>query len=364
MKSLRIMLSILLACAFFAAGFLQPVQGSHLPPGPTYDDASMLQAVSEELLAGDAWLGMGSGGVFMAPVMVRSKQDEDLDMSLIEAELNAVKAERARLDAECQAARQRYPNDQCYLKKLNKLCDQKKAELKSQEDLLRSFWGDRRKATTKFFGRINAFRRNIWHKLGAPGRRIVRNVGEAVKEMVIANQPVTGSVVRAVLRREVRREIKNYAFERVVRVIGGSLDVGGACDEELTEWQKTRMPEIVRPEETKVSPTIAETETVLQQFGGDWAGGGACGEGEDPPFRWNVSLVQDDTGWVSGTISFHACPGGGAAFYNVTGQATEDEVLELTGIKTGGRGDLGDNARNRITFKIRYKKAPRPNLSK
>lgn len=191
----------------------------------------------------------------------------------------------------------------------------------------------------------------------------MRNIGEAVKEMVIANQPVTGSVVRAVLRREVKREIKNYAFERVVRVIGGSVDVGGACDEELTEWQQTRMPEMVRPEETKISPTAEETENPLQQFGGDWAGGGACAEGENPPFRWNISLVQDESGWVSGTISFHACPGGGAAFYNVTGQATDDSVLELSGVKSGGRGDLGENARSRITFRIRYKKAPNPNLS-
>lgn len=364
MKSLQVMLSILLACAFLAAGFLQPVQGRNADSEPSYDEASMLQAVSEELLAGDQWLGRISISGLMSPVVARSVQDDGLDLSLIEAELNAVKAERARLDAECQAARLRYPNDRCYLEKLNALCNAKKAELKSQEDILRSFWGDRRKATTKFFGRINTFRRNFWHKLGAPGRRIVRNVGEAVKEMAIANQPVTGSVVRAVLRREVKRQIKNYAFERVVRHIGGSLDVGGACDEEITEWQKTRMPGMVRPEETKVSSTVEETETPLQQFGGVWAGGGVCAEGDNPPFRWNVSLIQDESGWVSGTISFHACPGGGAAFYSVTGQATDDDVLELSGVKTGGRGDLGENARSRITFRIRYKKAPSPNLAK
>jgi hypothetical protein len=168
--------------------------------------------------------------------------------------------------------------------------------------------------------------------------------------------------VRAVLRREVKREIKNYAFERLTRRIGGSVDVGGACDEELNEWQKTRMPEMVRPEETKAAPTVEETEICCSSLG-ELGRRRSVLRGRYSAFRWNVSLIQDESGWVSGTISFHACPGGGAAFYDVTGQATDDQVLELNGVKTGGRGDLGANARDRITFKIRYKKAPSPNLS-
>lgn len=357
MKSLSRSIQILFIPVLLAAMLLEPAQGKKNKVEYTYDDAVLLQAVSEELIAGEGY--QASTG--FVPVGLLMPAVEDLDMSIIEAELNAVKAQRAQLAVDCQAARDRYPNDFCYIKKLNALCAQKSAELKAQEDLLRVFWGDRRKGTTKFFGRINAFRRNLWHKLGVPGRRIIRNVGEAVKEMILSGQPVSGGAVGVLLRRQVRREIKNYAFNRIIRKISGVETGDPVCDEQLSESQKTRMPESVRPEDTEESASATPAEE-LTDFSGHWFGGGACGEGETPAYRWNVELVQDASGFVTGMISFHACPGGGAVFYNVTGQATEDKVLTLNGVLNGGRGDLGSNARSVITFTVRKGKAPKPNL--
>lgn len=357
MKRLSRLIQVLFVPVLLAAMLLEPVEGKKEKVEYSYDDARLLQAVSEELIAGEAYQATPG----FVPVGLMVLNVEELDMSIIEAELNAVKAQRAQLAVDCQAARNQYPNDFCYIKKLNALCAQKSAELKAQEDLLRVFWGDRRKGTTKFFGRINAFRRNVWHKLGAPGRRIVRNVGEAVKEMVLSGHPVTGGAIGVLLRRQVRKEIKNYVFNRIVKKISGVETGDPECDKQLSEYQKTRMPESVRPDETDEAASPTPTEE-LADFSGHWFGGGACGEGETPAYRWNVELVQDASGWVTGMISFHACPGGGAVFYNVTGQATEDKVLTLTGVLDGGRGDLGGNARSTITFTIRKGKAPKPNL--
>jgi hypothetical protein len=99
----------------------------------------------------------------------------------------------------------------------------------------------------------------------------------------------------------------------------------------------------------------------IRNFGGSWVGGGLCGENDDPAYRWNVNLQQDASGFVQGTITFHACPGGGAAYYSVTGQATSDKTLILQGVKTGGRGGLGGNTPQSVEFRIKYKGAPNPN---
>ena len=232
MKGFSRLIQVLFVPVLLAAMLLEPAQGKKVKVEYSYDDARLLQAIGEELIASEVY--EVSAGV--VPVTMLTPSVEALDMSIIEAELNAVKAQRAQLAADCQAARLRYPNDVCYIKKLNALCAQKSAELKAQEDLLRVFWGDRRKGTTRFFGRINAFRRNLWHKLGAPGRRIVRNVGEAVKEMVLSGQPVTGGAVGILLRRQVRKEVKNYVFDRVVRKISGVETGDPVCDEKLTEY--------------------------------------------------------------------------------------------------------------------------------
>ncbi len=156
----------------------------------------------------------------------------------------------------------------------------------------------------------------------------------------------------------------------IVDAVGGLIKTEPADTAETQPADETEV-EIEKATETE---TETETETVtetpepieptaepVRNFGGSWAGGGACSEGDDPPFRWNVSLEQDASGNVQGTISFHACPGGGAAFYSVTGQATSEETLILQGSKTGGRGGLGGNTPGTVQFSIKYEEAPTPN---
>jgi hypothetical protein len=98
-------------------------------------------------------------------------------------------------------------------------------------------------------------------------------------------------------------------------------------------------------------------------FAGSWHSRVLCGEDDDPAYRWNVALSEDASGWVTGTISFHACPGGGAAYYSVSGQNTGESVLVLQAERTDGRGDLWMSSMRSGEFRIEYLGAPSPNYA-
>ena len=88
-----------------------------------------------------------------------------------------------------------------------------------------------------------------------------------------------------------------------------------------------------------------------------------CGEDDDPAYRWNVNLNEAADGRVTGTISFHACPGGGAAYYSVSGQNTGEKTLVLQAERTDGRGDLWMTTMRSGEFTIEYMAPPSPNYA-
>lgn len=108
----------------------------------------------------------------------------------------------------------------------------------------------------------------------------------------------------------------------------------------------------------KKSPTPTPA---MRFFGGNWNSGVLCGEADDPMYTWVVSLSQSSSGAVTGSISFHNCPGGGAVYYSVSGQATSASVLVLDARKTNGRGDLGSNSASNAEIQIQYYGPPRFN---
>jgi len=110
-------------------------------------------------------------------------------------------------------------------------------------------------------------------------------------------------------------------------------------------------------------PVEAPAPAEVQDFGGSWNSGPLCDE-EDRPYRWEITLRQDpNTDAVSGTIKFHACPGGGRATYNVSGTATPSDVLFLEGTKTSGRGSLNGIAPAEQTFRVSKGAEPFPNFA-
>ncbi|GAB4330561.1 MAG: hypothetical protein Kow0010_15660 [Dehalococcoidia bacterium] len=114
------------------------------------------------------------------------------------------------------------------------------------------------------------------------------------------------------------------------------------------------------PEPTE---TIEPTEAAITNFHGFWQSSHMCGVG-DP--AWAVTLNQPaGSDQVTGFISFHACPGGGRATYQVSGTATSSASIQLNGIRTGGMGPLVDQgtAPVAVTFTFMPPGPPSPNYS-
>lgn len=98
-------------------------------------------------------------------------------------------------------------------------------------------------------------------------------------------------------------------------------------------------------------------------FAGNWHSRGRCaGNTGSAGFRWTVNLSQTGSD-ISGTITFHRCPGGGRATYRVSGVAGSGEEATLRGSLTDSRGPLADTARSNVTFTVRKNAAPSPNLA-
>ena len=103
--------------------------------------------------------------------------------------------------------------------------------------------------------------------------------------------------------------------------------------------------------------------TFYRGISGTWHGA-ACTESESNPYRWEIKLSQDIDGNVIGDLYFHACPGGGAAFYSLSGtQKTGEDWVTLTGNYTNGRGDLGNSAPRQATFTVKFNEPPSPNYA-
>lgn len=97
------------------------------------------------------------------------------------------------------------------------------------------------------------------------------------------------------------------------------------------------------------SPTVEPRD-----FSGSWNSGKVCDEAdESAPYTWGITLTQDGNK-VTGTYYEHKCPGGGRAYYNLEGTATDDAWLVLDGYKYDGRGDWGEDSLYMVKFKIKF----------
>lgn len=103
--------------------------------------------------------------------------------------------------------------------------------------------------------------------------------------------------------------------------------------------------------------------TLYRGISGKWHGA-ACDESESNPYRWEIKLDQSIDGSLTGNLYFHACPGGGQAFYSLSGtQKPGEDWATLTGTFTNGRGDLGSSAPRQVTFTVKLNGAPSPNYA-
>ncbi|MEM6486085.1 MAG: hypothetical protein AAF662_14015, partial [Pseudomonadota bacterium] len=100
----------------------------------------------------------------------------------------------------------------------------------------------------------------------------------------------------------------------------------------------------------------------ITDFAGRSEGPNVCGDSGNAAFRWVVDLTQSGTD-VNGVITFHNCPGGGRAEYEVTGTATDGSSLELQGSLTFSIGPLASTAPSNQVFVVSPGSAPNPNFA-
>ncbi len=119
----------------------------------------------------------------------------------------------------------------------------------------------------------------------------------------------------------------------------------------------------IAPTNTPVPPTATPTTAPITNFAGTWSSAETCAN-LAAPNRWTVSLTQSGAS-VSGWIRFHNCPGGGIAYYDVSGTATTAPSITLQGTKNflQGAGGLGGSAPPSQSFTVTRGGAPAPNLA-
>jgi hypothetical protein len=104
--------------------------------------------------------------------------------------------------------------------------------------------------------------------------------------------------------------------------------------------------------------------TFIESMEGSWDSGPLCGEAFETRYRWQVALLQDEQGILSGTVHFHNCPNGGQAAYHVTGNINDKvRPVQLKGIKVGGAGALYESTPASVVFQIEYGQPPIPNYA-
>lgn len=102
--------------------------------------------------------------------------------------------------------------------------------------------------------------------------------------------------------------------------------------------------------------------TTVTDFAGRTTGPNTCSATGNAAFRWVVDLNQTGAD-ITGVITFHDCPGGGRAEYDVTGTATSDPTVTLEGVVTFTAGPLGGTAPANQTFTVSPGGAPDPNFA-
>jgi hypothetical protein len=134
-------------------------------------------------------------------------------------------------------------------------------------------------------------------------------------------------------------------------------------EEESQDEGESEDPPSEDPPPAEQPPLMVDPVTD-KVFNDTFTGPAICGEKEEYPYGWSVSLIQDDDGNVAGTIRFHACPNGGQAVYRVVGEVSAEmpDTIILQGTKREGWGTLDGTTPEQQQFTFTIGLPPSPNF--
>lgn len=112
---------------------------------------------------------------------------------------------------------------------------------------------------------------------------------------------------------------------------------------------------------------VISTTVTVDALSLDWVSPTICTGVTDANYdrKWKANLTVKAPDDVTGTLYFHACPGGGRLAYNLSGSVspTDSSIYLVTGSRSGGRGGLFDASAATQTFTLQDATAPNPNLA-
>lgn len=165
----------------------------------------------------------------------------------MERMLNAAKAAQRDLDRTCADLRRKYSSKDlaCELSLVNQECKARARILGARVDLLRKLHqgGDRRTFFTRLASRVSRDLSTAWYRIGPVGRRILRPIGDEIRDAVMSGAIPEAGVLRRFVKRSLvrgaKRELARIVDQGIDRVIGGPGTGQGVCDEESEQPTKT-----------------------------------------------------------------------------------------------------------------------------
>lgn len=163
-------------------------------------------------------------------------------------------------------------------------------------------------------------------------------------------------------------EIKSAINDRIKNDLisaGITEDAAGEMSGILGGQVWDQIKDTVKSEEEEPAPAAPQPQPQQQNagtyrnFAGTWHSNKACDEPEENyAYTWVITLEQNGE-WVTGTLAYHDCPGGGRAFYELEGEATNDKKIILGATLVGGRGDLYGKSDEYMAIELKYKGEPK-----
>jgi hypothetical protein len=144
-------------------------------------------------------------------------------------------------------------------------------------------------------------------------------------------------------------------------VAGSVTPVGTGTATPTSTPTATATTEATATPTSTATPGPTATVAGPTNFAGSWHSAETC-DNPAAPYRWQVFLTQNGTS-VSGSISFHKCPGEGRVTYAVSGTATAGSSITLNGTKTEAFGGLGGSAPASQAFSWTPPGPPSPNFA-
>jgi len=255
--------SLFLLLAFMISLLPLNIVQAETVPQHTLDDAISLMYISDAVLLDEDF----PDETLRAPGLLSPVSDDPVpqsDNAILAGMINAAKAMRNDLDANCQLMTNRYRQQgkDCEADLLQTYCTERKAKINEVIGALHKERGDRRRPFTKFWHSIKRSSRGFWHKIGPVGRNFLRKTGPEVLKVVATGGTLNIGVVKTIFKHQVksviRDHVKQVVLKGVQRLMQGQIEIAQAAGVDICEEQEKEVSQDEGSDDTNNSSEVVE----------------------------------------------------------------------------------------------------------